>query len=198
LPLLEERVWFTVRNELQGDQRARGLREWVGRPATIAFPTYRFATLDSVAGLGDYLVDAQLALTRGDSAAVRATLSMVGDLRRAVPPANLTWDGLYPEAWLLAELGDAEAALSWLDPAFRSLPQAAPQVLSTPERAAALMRAMVLRSRLAVRLGDLDGARRWAKAVVILWGDADPFLQPIVSELRTLAETANGVPGSSE
>jgi hypothetical protein len=186
LAALERRAWASVRNQLAPDQRPRAVAEWISRAAALAFPTYRFATLDSLQGRGDWLVDAEAALTHGDSAAVRAALVRTESERRAVPPANLTWDSLFPEAWLLFSLGEVRAAAQWLDPTFGALSQTSPHILYTPERAAALVRAMALRARLAQAVGDTATARHWARTVVTLWGSADPFLQPTVSELRAV------------
>jgi hypothetical protein len=46
---------------------------------------------------------------------------------------------------------------------------------------------MSLRARIARDMGNDREARRWAAAVVVLWSDADAFLQPLVNELRQLA-----------
>jgi hypothetical protein len=44
-----------------------------------------------------------------------------------------------------------------------------------------------LRAELANRAGDVSSARKWAKAVLILWQDADAPLQPIIKQMRALA-----------
>jgi hypothetical protein len=66
-----------------------------------------------------------------------------------------------------------------MDPTLESLPRAAPEMIDNPVAAAALVRAMALRSILADRLGHPDDGRVWARAVRILWGDADGFLRPL-------------------
>lgn len=182
----EARGWSSVRRELAPDQRSRAIFEWLARPATLAFPTFAFAGLDSLTDRGDWLLDAQAALRRGDSATTWQQLTQVEMERREIPPANLTLDGLFPEASLLYELGRFEAAARWLDPTLDALPQASPHVLSTPERGAALVRAMALRARVADAVGDAATAARWAMAVATLWSDADAFLQPSVTEMRAL------------
>jgi hypothetical protein len=53
--------------------------------------------------------------------------------------------------------------------------------------AAALPRAMVLRSELAARTGDDSSARHWAAAAVALLQRSDPELAPIVARMRVIA-----------
>jgi hypothetical protein len=67
-----------------------------------------------------------------------------------------------------------------------TLPQASPESFADPVRAAALVRTLALRARLAELVGDRVGASRWAAAVTTLWSDADAFLQPTVATLREL------------
>jgi hypothetical protein len=45
---------------------------------------------------------------------------------------------------------------------------------------------MALRAELAATRGDRAVARRWADAVIALWGDADQGLQPLVGRIRAL------------
>jgi len=152
----------------------------------LAFPEFQFSTLMGLAGGGDYLLDIQAAWAAGDTIAVRRGFGGIREMRRQSPSANITIDGLYPEADLLFAIGDVEEAAAWLDPALRALPLLAPDVLASPPRAGSLVRAMVLRARIADRFGDSENASRWARTVVTLWSDADPFLQPLVREMREL------------
>jgi hypothetical protein len=95
-------------------------------------------------------------------------------------------DALYPEAWLLASLGDRDASISWIDPALTTLPAADPGMFTDPTRAATLVRAMALLADLALGARDSTLARRWAAPVVLLWSGADGFLQPLVARLQRL------------
>ena len=138
---------------------------------------------------GDDLLDLQAAWADGDTLAVRRGLNTMREGRREILPADLTLDALYPEAELLNALGDRRGAAAWLDPTLQALFQVAPHAPTSrisAVRAAALVRAMALRARLAEGLGDREGAARWAAAVRILWSDADSFLQPEVQQLRRL------------
>ncbi|MGH7658752.1 MAG: hypothetical protein ACREL6_11005, partial [Gemmatimonadales bacterium] len=73
--------------------------------------------------------------------------------------------------------GDPSAALEFLEPTLAGLRRTSQFVLASPARAGALVRAAILRAKLARALGDSAGAARWENAVEILWSDADPFLR---------------------
>jgi len=159
---------------------------WLGRPAAVAFPTYRFTSLAKLVGGGNYLVDAEAALVRGDTDATRRIFADLEVARRALPVADLTMDALYPETWLLASLGDAQRAIEWLDPTLGALPASAPETFLDAANAGALVRAMAVRAELADHTGDRVTAKRWATIVATLWSDADPFLQPVVRRMQRL------------
>jgi serine/threonine protein kinase len=184
---LEQRVTAAIDRGLPPDQREGMMLDWVGRPGTLAFPVYQLGSMPQLGGKGDWLLDLQLAWAARDTLAVRNGLRTVRLARREILPASLTFDGLYPEAALLSEIGSLDSAVAWLNPTLEALPQVAPQVVASAVGAGSLVQAAVLRARLARRLGDRAAAVRWARAVTILWSDADPFLQPVVRELRLVA-----------
>ncbi len=187
LALLERRVSDLIDRRVPPAERAGRRMEWLARAASLAFPGHRFAQLEKLGAEGDPLVQLQVALVRGDTGAVRQGIASFGRERRGITPENLTLDALVPEAALILRTGDARGAVSWLDPTLAALPLVAPQLLSSPVRAASLATAAMLRARSAALAGDVEGARRWGTAVVILWSDADPFLQDMVREARMLA-----------
>ena len=187
LGTLEQQVDSAIDNALAAPLRQQTRLQWLARAATLAFPDYRFKSIPRLAGTGDYLLDGQAAFLRGDTAAVRRLFAELETARRHLPPAQLTLDALYPEAWLLAALGDEKAAITWLDPTLVSLLSTPPEVFTDPARAGSLVRAMALRADLAERVGDHAVAARWAAAVAAFWSDADPFLQPLVRRMRRRA-----------
>jgi len=187
LAALERRVKAAIDEQLLPAQRPIARYNWLMRPATLAFPDYAFATVSNLAGQ-DWLLDLQAAWVAGQRDSVRRGLDRIQAARGESRPANLTTDGLYPEAALLVELGDRKAAAELMDATVRGLPQVAPQVLADPVRVAALVRALALRARIADELGEDEKARRWAQAVLTLWSDADAFLQQTVAGLRSLKQ----------
>jgi hypothetical protein len=188
LAVLERRVSTVLEETLPLSELTAARMVWLAWPATLAFPNYELAAIEDLSGDGDHLLDLQAHWAAGDSGSVRGGLDSLSVVRQQYVPASRTLDALYPEAELLVALGDLQGACDWLDPTLRTLPQVAPHNLTSPIRAASLMRAAALRARLAERLGDHAGAQRWASAVVTLWSDADPFLQPIVTEMRRVSE----------
>jgi hypothetical protein len=171
---------------LSSAERRGAEDNWLVLPASLAYPSYLFASLPELA-TGDPILRLELAATRGDSAGVRAGLTRQRQVANAVSPAALTFDGLLPEAVLALWVGAPREAAAWLDAPLAALHTRAPDVLASPASVACLVRAMALRAEIADRLNDREGARRWARAVVILWSDADPFLQPLIRRQRRLA-----------
>src|SRR5574341_669935 len=187
LRVLEQQVDSLIENALPVPLRREARLAWLARPAALAFPDYRFASIPRLAGMGDYLVDIEAALLRDDRRVVWRRLGDLRLARRSVPPATLTFEGLYPEAWMLSALGDPQAAITWLEPTLSVISGTVPQVATDPAEGGALVRAMALRADLAERVGDRATARQWARTVEILWSDADAFLQPVVRRMASLA-----------
>lgn len=190
---LEQRVDSAITQHLPTPMQQGARMNWLGRPAALAFPTHPFASHGRLVGGGIAQLDADAAFLRSDTGTVRRVFANIRTVRRFAAPADLTLDALYPEAWLLAVLPDPEAAIGWLDPTLTTLEAGAPEKLVDPANAAALVRAMALRAELAERTGDSLGAARWARHVVILWSDADPFLQPIVRNMERLSALSKAV-----
>ncbi|MFI5312114.1 MAG: hypothetical protein ACHQQ3_12820, partial [Gemmatimonadales bacterium] len=187
LRAMERRVLRALVADVSGPQRPLLQSSWLVRPAMLAFPSYRFAA-DSASQHGQPPVaEAQAAFVRGDTTEVRRIFGRLRETRRAHRPGDITFDALFPEAWLLAAVGDRSGAAGWLDPTLEALATTAPQVFADPARAASLVQAMALRADLAERMGDSTTARKWAAVVTVLWSDADGFLKPTVDRMARLA-----------
>ena len=187
LDALEREVDAAITRGMTAGAREATRLEWLARPATLAFPDYRSRTLPSLAGKGDALVDAELSLLGGDTSSVRHYLARIQTERAGMAPEDVTIDAVYTEARLLLLIESPKAAADWLDPALGSLRRVAPAILSDVILAGVLVRAMTFRAELAEQLGDRPSAARWARAVVVLWSGADPFLQPQVKRMTSLA-----------
>ena len=186
LSRLEALAVQSVRAEPSPATRERLRTEWLARAATLAMPDYQFRSIASLRGL-DWLLDAQTALLRGDTNAVLGKLASVKQQRAGIRVADLTIDALYPEAALLVRAGRDSLAVQWLDPTLQALRLSEPDRFADPARPGSLVRALILRARLAERMGNHAEAAKWAARVVSLWSDADGFLQPAVKEMRRLA-----------
>ena len=121
----------------------------------------------------------QWRLAHGDTTRVRATLDSLsrnsgGTLATGESPP----DGVYVDARLLLAVGDTAAAKRTLDAPLDSLTALHTATLQFVPLAGCLVRMMALRADVAAAQGDARTARRWASAVVVLWGSAEPALQP--------------------
>lgn len=188
LHVLEQQVQAAISNAVEMPQRRSARMQWLARPATLAFPDQILQAITTLADSGDDLLDVQKAYAGGDSAAVRRFKAARAIVRRRFAPADLTLDALYPEARLLAAIGDDRGAIAWLDSTLNALSGTAPQVFEDPARAASLTRAIALRADLAERVHDKTTATQWAHIVTILWSNADDFLQPAVERMQRLAQ----------
>jgi hypothetical protein len=180
-------VQRAIETLLPPDDRETAHLQWVVRPATLAFATPPPAWLGSLRSGGDYLLEAQQAAVRGDSAKARRILR---DMLKAIigfPPEDFAMDAVYPTSRLRVTLGDSLGAGQALDQALDALPRSAPQLSDDPAAVGTILRAGALRAELASKAGDHATAERWAKAVLIIWSDADPFLQPVVDRLRKIS-----------
>ncbi len=135
----------------------------------------------------DRLHRMQRAFARNDLRTVRATFDSLATMRRSSRPGDLTMDYTYQEAWLRSAMGDTAAAIRQLDLALGALPTLSSIPLKEPGAAAAVGRAMALRTDLAIAQHDTVTARQWASALVKLWVNSDRELQPTVARMRGIA-----------
>jgi hypothetical protein len=156
---------------------------WLLRPATLAFFHHEMDALETIRDIPDYILDLQVAMSAGDTGSVRSGFERLAERRKGLLPSRITLDTLVPEAELLVLLGDLQAAADALDPAVRALPQIISSMLTDPVQAAVLARAVGLRATIAHGLGDEEASAQWRRALVTLWSDSDPFLQPRLQEL---------------
>lgn len=168
---------------IRSDAQRQRLYSWLALPASLSFSAHPLPGRERIT---DWLVSAQTAVERGDKAAARDSLGKYGTVIHNNHPYSRTLDALFAEAALWATIGDAQVAADWLDPTLTVLPQVPSQLLS-PERCAALVRIAALRAELAADPERPEEAAAWARAVSILWSDADDYLQPLVSRMTRLA-----------
>jgi tRNA A-37 threonylcarbamoyl transferase component Bud32/tetratricopeptide (TPR) repeat protein len=187
LRVMEPRVTAQVRSTVTASQQSSALVALLSQAAGLSFPIHRFESLPVLAGQGNFMLDALMAYSRGDSAEARRILEATQRIRAALRPSDRTLDMTYTGAWTLTALGERAEAIAWLDPVLNAAQLFPPQTLSRVANAGALMRAMMLRAELARQAGDVASARRWARPVTILWRDADPFLRPFVQAMHTMA-----------
>ena len=181
---LERRVAQGIASGIDPNGRVAARMEWLARPATSAFFDYPFPSLRELGGFGDYLVEAQLALQRGDTVAVRQQLADAAAGREWMQPSDVSLETLHPEAQLLSAIGQATDAAARLDGALAGLRTMSLDLIRSPVGAGLLVRSMALRAELASGAGDHATAARWAAPVMILWSDADSSLQQVTRRMR--------------
>jgi hypothetical protein len=116
----------------------------------------------------------------------RAALDSLATLHADYAPGEVTMDAIYLEAWLRAQIGDTTRASNDLDKALRGLSAALPSILRSSAVAASLVRVMALRAELASATKNPEVARKWADAVIQLWGQGDSVTRPTVERMRKL------------
>jgi hypothetical protein len=166
------RVGAEIDRTLQGDAALNARRAWLARAATLCFPV---CSVEPYARLRqeDYLLDMQLRLQANQRADVAKLLNDLRTIRAHDLPEALTYDGLAPEAELLFALGDYQGAIDWLAPPMERATQQSMFRLADPVATACVVRAMIVRSMAAEKLGNRRESERWRAAVTELRSGAD-------------------------
>ena len=175
-----------IENGVVAEARDGARAQWTVRSSLLALPDSSIVALLPPGRQPP--LDLLTAWRNRDLVEVRKILARWrSDPRRSTLHASdLTIDVIYSEAAALASLGDARGGIATLAPTLDSLSLVAPQRLADVPRAAALVRAIILRARLAANVGDGATARRWSRVALLLWSDADDFLKPALEPLRRL------------
>ena len=150
-------------------------------PRAESRPGRAFADAD------DYLLAMQSRMWQGDTAEVRRRFRQLAEARRQLSPGAIAPEASFAEAEIELQLGDTAAAQTRLDGLLESLPTLGVDVLVQLPQAGALVRAMMLRARLASLRGDDATARRWAQPAATLWASADAGFRGEVTDMRRLA-----------
>jgi len=187
LERLEDVVAAAIESLVLPADRSGARSDWLSRPVSLAYPEVRLTSLERLPAGSESLAHAQAAANRQDWSEVRRVLEAIRNRRRGVPPEDVSFDRLYPEAHLFMLLGDARAAAEWLDPTLLALRRLPPQSLVDVPNIGGLLRGIAFRAELADRMGDTTTARRWAGAIAILWDRADSFLEPVLRRMKDLA-----------
>ena len=140
----------------------------------------------------DPLVVALSALAAHNISRTRASLDSLAELHSDFAPGEITFDNIYMESWLRAEIGDSSRAASQLDKGLAGLSAALPNILSSSTVTGSLVRAMALRAELALAAHQSAVAKNWATNVIQLWGRGDEITAPIVARMRVLLQSDGG------
>jgi hypothetical protein len=164
------------------------------RAALVDYPTFLLPI-----GWGDALFNPErppaipmygmrLAGMRGDADSLREDFASIDRMLSVTAPWSFP-----PEFSVLANRlrliqGDTASAIRILDLQLKALPALHRDFLAELPPAGALVRLMLLRMEIAEQQGDLTTARRWARAATTLWAEAEPGMQPFLTDARRLAQ----------
>ena len=114
---------------------------------------------------------------------------------RLRPPMNMGAetgvDGIIVDALVKVAMKDSVGALRTLTLSLDRIPIIGRGLLSSEWAVGSTVRGMALAAELAAALGERETAQRWSSAIVTLWRNADPALQPQVERLRAIARTTS-------
>ena len=181
-----------IRNWVDPPRRATVRQALLHFPSVLAFPEVGASDLHGPHTGGNYMLELQWMLARGDTAAVRARLASLENMRRDLRPGDVACYAAYHEILLLLKLRDSTAAIKRLDDYLSALPTVGSDLTTVATEAALLVRMMVLRSELADAHGDRRVAGHWGTIVATLWKDAELPLQATVQKMRALAARTGG------
>ncbi len=136
---------------------------------------------------GNYLLEVEDLIARGETAAARRRLQSVYDAQAASAPAGeRAAVTVLQETRLLLALGDSAAATTRLLEVLDNLQVAPTLLIDEPAQAASLVRAMALAAELAAARGDRAASRVWAARTIALWSGCDEPWQPLIRRMQAL------------
>jgi tetratricopeptide (TPR) repeat protein/tRNA A-37 threonylcarbamoyl transferase component Bud32 len=186
LVMLEQRVERLIPSYVESARREQARQAMLDNPAIFAFPERGMRPMHRAKAGGNYLLEMQWELARGDTAAFRNHYQKIREVQRNIRPGDVTFDATYHTAWLLLQVGDTAEAIHLLDLSLQALPTLGTALIDQLPEVATLVRGMALRAELAGRANDSTTKERWARNVRLLWSDADRELQPTVKRMREL------------
>jgi eukaryotic-like serine/threonine-protein kinase len=184
---LERRVERLIPTYVDPPRRQMTREALLDMPAVLAFPERGIRPVHRAKAGGNYRLEMQWTLAKGDTARLREEFATLRDVRRAIRPGDVAFDGTYHEARLLLAIGDTAEATHLLDLSLNGLSTMGTYLLDQVPQIATLVRGMALRAELAAQAADPVTAKRWARNVVVLWSATDPELQPTVKRMESIA-----------
>ena len=132
----------------------------------------------------DALLDMRAAVARHDSTGAREAGVRFEALADRYLPGSVGIDRSTAYATMLVAIGDSMAAARVLDDAIDAVPRARSILLEVAPQAAAIGRAFLLRTQLAIGVGDTATARRCFREVDALWSGGDSEVKLALSAVR--------------
>jgi serine/threonine protein kinase len=191
LVALEQRVERLIPSYVEPGMRSRARQAMLDLPAVLAFPERGIRPMHRPKAGGNYRLEMQWELARGDTTALRRDFDELREIRRNTHPGDVAFDGTYHEARLHLAIGDTAEATHLLDLSLNALPTLGTYLLDQLPQVATLVRGMALRAELAAAAGDGKSAKHWAGMVATLWAQSDPELAPLVERMRRISTQNN-------
>jgi hypothetical protein len=170
---LARRADAAIRSDLSEDAHAEARDVFLTRATSLAFPAVGRALTLGPSAASDYLLAAQDAFANHNPRRLKELLAEIRITRRHLRPADLTFDALYPEAWLLVKTGDRRGALARIAPSLDALADLPPQLIEDAGAVGPLVRAMALRADLESELSGARSAKPWRECVAGLWAESE-------------------------
>ena len=184
LVALEQRVERLIPSYVEPAKRASTRQALLDGPAVLAFPELGVRPMHRAKAGGNYLLEMQWELSRGDTTGLRQDFKKLERVQHSIRPGDVAFDGTYHEAWLLLALGDTAEATHLLDLSLEALPTIRTDLIDQLPQVATFVRGMAMRAELAAQMRDSTTAKRWARNVLLLWSAADPELQSTVTSMQ--------------
>ena len=150
------------------EQQPAAREIYLSRAIALAYPSYKNANWDDLDTASDVLLGAEAAHSRGDMSRVRRLIASIDRTRMHMSPSAITLDALFPEAWLLASIGDSTAALARLNRTLDALQSVPVRSFDDAINAGALVQSMRLRAQLQSAGTAGSSKTRWSAAVQVL------------------------------
>jgi hypothetical protein len=185
---ISSRLLSTINTRVAAEDVDAWRRGILSRSLMLAAPVVGPQPVVKLGRTGDPRITALAALAQGEMSRSRFILDSLARLRGGYAPSELSMDIVYLEAWLRTQLGDTAIATRTLEDALNGLSGGEPGVLKDLDEdlVAPLVRVMALRAELAAKGGQKDVAKKWADAVLLLWGNGDAIVMSTVDRMRAL------------
>ncbi len=150
-------------------------------PLSLSVDAIGTKALASLGPSPDLFLNAVKAIDAHNIPLARKLADSLAVFRSGRAPGEITMDVVLQQSWLRAAVHDSAGAATSLDRALRGLTHAPGNLLDGAKMGPALVRAMLMRSRLARASGDGATSSRWLLAAQELWANADSPLKAMLT-----------------
>jgi serine/threonine protein kinase len=178
-----KRTEDAIERYVEPEGRTAAWQSTVGRAIPLAFPELRAVDVPPQFYGVDPLVDAVVALQRGDSMRVKQLIGSVAGTR-----PGATFDVIFEETRLAHQVGMHREALEAQRVALSGLRTRPTVELMDLPKTGGLARSFAYYSRLFAEAGYLNESRLWATAFVILWCHADEGSSTTIRQVSSLVD----------